>query len=239
VSPQGRVLVRYTPKSKPLTHASYPVKAILPDVFAQRRANHGFESLALSPDGRWAYAILQSPMGDDHDERFRQSRVVRALKLDLREPLGARVAGEYLLLASPARDYSAKQKQAKLSFSDAEWIGPDRLLVIEHGKGLVKILAADFTRATDILNHPQSETLAFEDVATDLARVGVQSAEIKELFSTRNLSGITSDKIEGLAVIGLDQLALANDNDFGLGDASGQPSMVWLLRVPMLPSFTK
>ncbi len=232
VSPKGEVLVRYTPASKPLPQATYPVKPILPDIFTQRRVNKGFENLALSRDGHFAYAILQSPMGDAHDKHFAKSRVIRVLKLDVSQPLEARVAGEYLALASAATDYSDKQKQSKLSWSDADWVAPDKLLVIERGHGLTKLLLVNFSGATDVLHHRDEGNLQFEDVRTDLAAIGVRPATATEVFSTRDVPGIKSDKIEGVAVLSPTEVALSNDNDFGIGENNaGEPSMVWLVRL--------
>jgi alkaline phosphatase len=237
VGAQGEVLARYVPESKPLPGASYPVKPILPAVFAQRRPNHGFESIAVSSDGRTVYAILQSPMGEEDKKRFRDSRVVRALKLDLSNPLEARVAGEYLVLTSDARSYSAKQKQDQIYFSDAEWVAPDKLLVIERGKNLGKMLLLDFHAATDVVARSDASTLLFEDVKTDLAALRINPARVTELFSTRGMRGITSDKLEGLARVGSDEVALINDNDFGLGNNSGERSRLWTIRVPALAAF--
>ena len=240
VSPQGQVLVRYTPASKPLPQATYPTKPILPNIFTQRRINKGFECLALSGDGKFAYAILQSPMGDSADPRFRNSRVARALKLDVSQPLAARVVGEYLLLTSPASTYSAQQAQSKISFSDAEWLGPERLLLIERGKGLVKLVLQDFSQATNVQGRMDSSNLDFENVATDLDALRVQPAQARTFCSTRDVPGLPADKLEGLALIGPDEIALSNDNDFGLGDkATGEPSRIWLVRIPALIQFTR
>ena len=85
------------------------------------------------------------------EKKFANSRMIRALKFDLSQPLAAKVVGEYLAPASAARDYPAGQKQEKISWSDAEWIRPDQLLVVEHGKGLVKLLLVDFGEATNFL----------------------------------------------------------------------------------------
>jgi hypothetical protein len=60
-----------------------------------------------------------------------------------------------------------------------------------------------------------------------------------EVFSTRELRGITGDKIEGLALIAADELALVNDNDFGLGDRSAERSMLWTVRIPSLPALLR
>ena len=232
VNTNGEILVRYTPASKPLTNATYPVKTILPDVFAQRRLNNGFESLAVSTDQKTAYAILQAPMGDAKNAHYRDSRVVRALKLDLTNPLDARVIGEFLLHTSPAKDYSAKQKQAKIYFSDAAWIAPDKLLLAERGKYMVRLITVDFSHATDILKHKKSGELFFEDTSTDLTAEKIQPAQTTEIFSTREVPEITSDKIEGVAILSPTEIALANDNDFGIGEnESGEPSRIWIVRL--------
>lgn len=232
VAADGRVLMRYTPKSKPLPRATYPVKAILPDVFVHRRDNKGFENLALSSDGKFAYALLQAPMGNIKEPRYSDSRVIRAVKLDVSKPLEAKVVGEYLALTSPAGEYSKNQQQEKISWSDADWIAPDQLLVIERGKKSMKLRMIDFSEASNVLGRPDESTLGFEDAAGDLAKLGVKAAQAREILSTREVSGITSDKIEGLAILSPTEIALSDDNDFGIGEnKTGEPSMIWLVRL--------
>src|SRR5439155_11225980 len=130
---------------------------------------------------KFAYAILQSPIGDTDKKRFAKSRVIRAVKLDVSDPLNARVIGEYLVLSGPAGSFSAKQKQEKVSWSDADWIGPDRLLVIERGKALVKLITVDFSKATDVLDRKDEFSLTYEDAAADLTSLGVQPAQTREI----------------------------------------------------------
>ncbi|HWD90770.1 MAG TPA: esterase-like activity of phytase family protein [Verrucomicrobiae bacterium] len=232
VATNGQILMRYTPQSKPLPHATYPVKAILPDIFARRRDNKGFENLALSADGKFAYALLQTPMGSAKEQRYAESRVIRMVKLDVSNPLDAKVVGEYLALESDASGYSAKQKQDKIGWSDADWLAPDRLLVIERGKGLVKLVIVDFSAASNILGRAEESSLALEDSTRDLAALNIRPALAHEIFSTRDLPGITSNKLEGLVILSPTEIALSNDNDFGLGDnTTGEPSRVWLVRL--------
>jgi alkaline phosphatase len=232
VATNGQVLVRYTPRSKPLAGATYPVKSILPDSFAGRRVNKGFESVAISGDGRFAYAILQSPRGDTGKKRYAESRVIRVLKLDLSRPLDATVAGEYLALTSPAAEYPDKQKQHKVSWNDADWVAPDQLLVVENGKGRSKLLLVDLRRATNVLERKEEPGLTFESTAPDLAVLGVQPASAHVVFSTKDAPEIASDKIEGIAVLSPTEVALAFDNDFGMGEkAIGQASKVWIVRL--------
>jgi hypothetical protein len=232
VAADGRVLMRYTPKSKPLPEATYPVKAILPDVFIQRRDNKGFENLALSGDGKFAYALLQAPMGSGKKARDADSRVIRVVKLDVTDPLNANVVGEYLARTSPASDYSKSLQQEKISWSDADWIAPDKLLVIERGKGLVKLMLIDFKEASNVLGHRAESELAFEDATADFEKLGVKPAQAREIFSSRDVPGITSNKIEGLAVLSPTEIALSNDNDFGIGEnKTGEPSTIWIVRL--------
>ncbi|HXF09907.1 MAG TPA: esterase-like activity of phytase family protein [Desulfuromonadaceae bacterium] len=239
VATNGRVLMRYTPTSKSIDGATYPVKAILPDIFAQRRPNKGFENLALSKDGKVAYAILQSPIGDVNREPvggkysipIAESRAIRAVKLDVSDPLNAKVIGEYFVEASLARDYSAKQKQEKISWSDADWMAPDKLLVIERGKSQVKLLEVDFSKATNLLERKDGSNPMFDEPSTILPTFGIRTAETREIFSTADV-GITSTKIEGIAILGPTEIALSNDNDFGIGDnVTGEPSRVWIVRL--------
>ncbi len=232
VSAVGEVLVRYTPAAKPLTNASYPVKAILPAVLSQRRHNRGFESLALSADGRTAYAILQSPAGDAEDKRMKQSRVARALRLDVSDPLHARVTGHFLVPLSRAADYGPAQKQPNVKLNDADWLAPDKLLVLETGAGFARLIVVDFAGATNLLGRPDENALTFELVGGDLSKLPITPARTEVWLATAGLSAIGSPKLEGLAILGPDEIALANDNDFGLGDnATGEPSMAWTLRL--------
>lgn len=231
LSGAGQVLVRYTPTSKPLTGAGYPVKNILPDVYTQRRANRGFESVSLSGDGKTAWVTLQSPMGDAKADAYKNSRVLRTLKLDVTDPLNARVVGEYLTLGSAIADYPAGGKQADLKVSDTAWIAGDRLLVLERAGGLVQLFVEDFGAATNVLTHAEEAKLTFENTATDLAALGVQASARKLVFKSTN-AGITDDKLEGVAVLTPATIALTNDNDFGIGDnKTGAPSKLWVVQL--------
>ena len=231
VNTNGEVLIRYTPANKPLIGARYPVKPILPRVLSQRRDNRGFECLALSKDGRTAYTILQSPAGLADDKRFNDSRVSRAIRLDLSDPLNARVTGHFLMPLDAAAAFAEKQKQINVKLNDADWIGPDKLLVIEQAKGEARLLVADFSKATNLLGRDDENSLSFEIASSDLSRLRVTTAELRTWFSTAGIKAIDTDKLEGLAIVGPDEIALSNDNDFGVGDnKTGHASTVWILK---------
>jgi hypothetical protein len=80
ISDTGKVLKRYTPTSKTLSGAAYPVSNTLHNILAQRRSNRGFESVAVSDNGRTAYTMTQSPLGPTGaGAPTRNSRVLRVL----------------------------------------------------------------------------------------------------------------------------------------------------------------
>ncbi|MBB6099251.1 alkaline phosphatase [Deinobacterium chartae] len=235
----GRIVVRYVPQgtAAKLAGARYPVKDLLPPIFAQRRNNRGFENLAVSPDGKQAFAILQSPIGSTKDDRYKESRIVRAVRLDLSDPLNARVTGEFLVEQSPAKDYPSG-KQSDMKFSAAVWLGEDRVLLLERtegdasGKGNVKLYVTDFSAATDVSGRPEasSSDFVYENVATNLSSLGVTPARRTEVFSQLDTPEIQSFKVEGLAVLTPGTVALTNDNDFAINGTEG-PSKLWVVQL--------
>lgn len=240
VSASGQVRMRYTPTSKPLIGAHYPVQPILPNIFCDRRLNRGFEGVALSSDGKTLYAILQSPMGNAHDPRYANSRVIRILEMDFSNPLHARVTGMFLLQASSYTDYPHNQRQDQVKVSELTWLAPKRLLVLERAKGRMRLFVADLARASNVLHRSDAETLRYEDGQTDLAALGIRPAKRFLVFDTAEIPAIDTDKLEGVALLAPDEIALANDNDFGIGEnAVGEPSKVWTIRIPALARFER
>lgn len=62
--PSLQVKVRYVPKvlggaSYFGSFTGYPIKAILPDSFMMRRNNKGLENVAVSPNGKTAWTMMQ------------------------------------------------------------------------------------------------------------------------------------------------------------------------------------
>jgi len=238
VSTSGQVLMRYTPTSKPLIGAHYPVQPILPDIFCDRRVNRGFEGVALSSDGKTLYAILQSPMGDSQNPLYANSRIIRILEMDFTNPLHAKVTGMFLLHASKFTDYPHNKRQDQVGISEVEWLAPDRLLVLERAKGRMRLFVADLTKASNVLHRKDAETLLYENDQTDLRALGVRLAKCSWVFDTAEIPAIDTDKLEGVVLLGPDEIALANDNDFGIGEnAVGEPSKVWTIRIPALRKF--
>src|SRR6185295_16897825 len=112
VSPTGNVLRRYIPATKTLAGAHYTVSATLPAIFKQRRANRGFEALAISDDGRTAYTMTQSPMGSTSaGSPYRDSRVIRVLRVDISDPMNLQVTGMFVLQMLPVSSFPPGNNQ--------------------------------------------------------------------------------------------------------------------------------
>ena len=95
---------------------------------------------------------------------------------------------------------------------------------------------SDATITINLLDQPDTDSLAFENVRTDLAARLVQPANVTTLLDISSLPIIDSHKLEGLVILSHDEIALSNDNDFGIGEnQSGELSKVWVVHVPGLP----
>jgi len=229
----GKVLVRYVPEGKRYEGTNYPVKAVLPAILTQRRSNRGFENLALTPDGKTAYAIMQSPLGDAKDKRYEKSRLVRILRMDVSNPVEAKVTGLFAVLQSPKSDYPETDKQKDLKYSDAVALTQDKLLLLERANKKVKLITADLSSATELLGNKLADNLNLEQEGEQLEALGVVSASTKVVFDSRDLMfNLDTDKLEGVVVLNDAVVAISNDNDFGVGDNTNDyPSKVWLIRL--------
>ena len=173
VDPTGKVLMRYLPKGKAKTDTPYPVKDSLPEVLKNRRSNRGFENLALAPDGKTAYAILQSPIGDAKDNRYSNSRTVRIVRLDCTNPLDIKVTGMFVVLQSGMSEYPSTSKQADLKFSDAVMLSSTKMLLLERAAKKVKLIVADLANATNILDLPVATSLEPEEKSEYLSTLHI------------------------------------------------------------------
>lgn len=230
----GKILVRYVPIGKSYEGVNYPIKAILPTIYKERRSNRGFENLSITPDGKMAYVTLQSPMGDVKEKEFKNSRLVRVLRLDITQPTDAKVTGMLVLLQNSKSAYPEADKQKDLKYSDAIAFEQDKLLLLERATKKVKLMVADLSNATNLLNHPAVNSLLFEKEGENLEKLAIRPAQMREVFDSRDVFfNIDTDKLEGLALLNPAVVAISNDNDFGVGEdnLNEYPSKVWLVRL--------
>ena len=236
ISDAGKVLKRYTPGGKTLAGAAYPVNDKLPALLSNRRANRGFEAIAVSADGKTAYTMTQSPLGPTGATApTRNSRVLRVLQLDISDPLNAQITAQYVLLLSEATEFPAGNRPQDLKLSSAAWVSEKRLLLLERsdepGIGGAKLIIADFTNATDVTNHIAAQSLALEAANIDLAAQGITPAATAVVYENEETPEITDFKLEGLSILNRNEVAITNDNDFGVGVAEPLPSTLYIIRL--------
>jgi len=227
----GRVLDRYVPENSPLATVlantpNYRVKKYLPRILNTRRQNRGFEGLALTPDERTLFVAMQSPLDYPTTTIGRASRNVRILRFDI---ASERVTGEFVyyfdevcaFLRQPA-GCAVVPGEMKISGLDA--ISATSFLVLERTDTAAKIYRVDVSGATDIFgsswdtlaSSPSASTTALEGLANP-ATAGITVLPKTLVVDLSTLPGMPN-KIEGIALVQPDVLAVANDNDFGMID---------------------
>ena len=240
----GRMRERHVPRGAGLVAADTRVLDDLPAAYADRRDNRGFEALAISPDRRRLFALLQSPLEHPAAGAARDTGNVRLLVCDA--ATGRPVAEHVYRLGDPE---DAGYGRAGCPPDDGKLcamaaISDGVLLVLEQGDGgVARLYRVDLAAATDTLGHDEP----LEPVH-DLAAAGVAPAGKRLVVDLgphlpqmrRDVRGGDggSIKLEGLAVIDGDRLLLVNDDDFGvpkLPEGRRPRTCLWLvtLREPL------
>lgn len=223
----GRLIDRFVPEG---TAASVGAPAetfgreLFPAVYAQRRANRGFEALALDLDALKLYAFIQSPIDNPdtaNDTNSRAGSVLRILELDVADAANPAVSGEFAYVLDGARSVD--------KIGDAVWHDGRRFLVIERDSAVGPeaqkfVFEIDLTGATNLLTDPISplpgKTLE-QHLPDELVLAGITPVQKRKVLNLPSIGYTAGDKPEGLALIPEDEglsLAVINDNDFGLLD---------------------
>ncbi|MGH7833455.1 MAG: esterase-like activity of phytase family protein [Candidatus Binatia bacterium] len=210
----GKVVKRYIPEGIALDGADYPVAAILPAIYGKRKVNRGFEGLAISSDQGTLYVTLQSPLLNPDRKTGDNSRNTRVIAFDIKSE---RVTAEYAYQFDVAKQFDPdpKTKPNDMKLSAVVFLNPTTLLVLERTDLVAKLYAVDLSKATNILNtkwndpktSPTLEALADPELAE--LRVLPKSLVV-DLKKFKEMP----DKIEGVAVLDRNTIAVVNDNDF-------------------------
>lgn len=206
---EGVLANRYVPAGTPEEGGT----GALPEVFAQRRANRGFEAVAI--DGTTLYAFIQSPIDNpdvSNDDSSKNSVVNRIVEFDTTT---GETIGEYIYIIEG--DSSDK-------IGDAVALGNGEFLVIERDSAvgedsLKKIFRISLEGAT---NWFENMDMGMDDMplesmtAEDMEMAGIVPVSKEVVVDLPAIGYLAGDKPEGLALIDENTVAVINDNDFGL-----------------------
>ena len=184
-----------------------------------RVGNRGMEGLAISPDGKLAFGLMQSPLIQDGGRQGVNTRLV-----------------EIRLSNSDTREFVYPLEDDKLGTNEILAISDTRFLVIERdgkegAKARVKLITMiDIAGATDVSD---IEELPKHGLPATI--MPVKKTLLIDMLDPRfAIAGSAfPEKIEGLALgpvlsDGRVTLLVASDNDF----RDGVPTMVWCFALP-------
>ncbi|MFF4256706.1 esterase-like activity of phytase family protein [Streptomyces sp. NPDC001663] len=219
VSARGKVLTRYVPKGLNLTGADYPVVEALPSVLLHRKINRGFEGLAQLPGGDLVMA-LQSPLSLPDTAAGEASRTTRLLRFS---PKKKAVTAEYAYRFDPVNVVDPSEDDtSELKISSVVAVGGNRLLVEERTDKAARLQLVKLDRDANMLGgaYDDDTTSPSLEQLEDPAASGVPVLGKKLVVDLGKVAGVPG-KIEGVARVDHDTLALINDNDFGMTDGAG------------------
>lgn len=214
----GRVINRYTPFGASTNNIA------IPSVFSKRRANRGFEGIAMTPSGK-VYVIVQGPLYNPSSAAGNASRLHRILEIDPATNTTRMLAYEHDAEIGQIRGQDWK-------IGDMVAVNDREFLVVEHaernGWNFKNVYKIDITNATPIAGESFGG-LTFEQLNN---AAGAISNGITPVAKTLLLDLVESnwnpqhDKPEGLAILNDSTIAVINDNDYGVSSPNLDANIV-------------
>jgi len=238
VDRDGTILGRVVPAAGPYTQATAPaidVDEAFPAAINKFRKNRGFEGVAISPDGTTLYTALQSPMRNPV-RAAENNGIIRVFRLDVTDASAPVVTAEWAyVLQKGLGDAGAATTNAD-KVSDLVWLGPDQLLIEERDADTptryTALYRADFAGATNLLGTALEAATSGTTLESLVAAAGdpptlnagtIATARKSLLVRWDAANPLPNGKVEGIAVVDRPsgpELAVVNDNDFGVGEGA-------------------
>ncbi|MCG8710610.1 esterase-like activity of phytase family protein [Brenneria sp. 4F2] len=207
IDAQGKILQKFGPTP---VGAEQSVATGLPNIIKWRQPNRGFEGLTRLPNGTLVMAV-QSTLDIDNKSKNK----ARFTRLVIFNPQ----TGASRMVGYPINvDSYKKAKDAKIG--DIAALDNQRILLVEQGADKDhqmqnRIYLVDLSKATDLTPFDADGKSPEFDDRHELEKRGIRLAQKQELVDLRKL-GWQQEKVEGLAIVDKQTLAVINDNDFGL-----------------------
>jgi len=230
----GTLIERYVAEGTSLLGTtSMPIdtygKETLPSLYSSRWANRGFEAIAYDEVNHIVYAFIQSPLYNPSSITKNSSDVIRIIGVDATDgtPVSEYV---YLLERNKENGFSSSRVD---KIGDAVYKGNGKFLVIERDSegpenksGKKYVYEIDITYATNILNNSiarrdgkQSDPTLEQMTADDLLLNNIVAVHKHKVLNLPSIGYASSDKAEGIAILPNNEIAVINDNDFGIAGA--------------------
>ncbi len=228
IDAKGKMIDRFIPKGTPTADGSFGT-AVLPEIYAQRRGNRGFEGVAI--EGTKLYAFMQSALDIPDTADDAASKAGSNLRILEFDTVTKAVTGEYV--------YQLNDVKIADKIGDAVSLGKGKFAVVERDslatdKSFKNIYEIDITKATNI--YDPKATIGSKSAEEILKTTpGAIAPVTKKLIANATALGYTGvEKLEGLALVDNNTLALINDNDFdlGLAKADGKGALTGITHAP-------
>jgi hypothetical protein len=174
----------------------------------------GFEGIAISPDEKLLYVVLQSPLLNPDRKTGELSRNTRLLTFDI---AGEKVIAEYVYRFDISKEFDPNPKNTpdEMKLSGVAAINPTTLLVLERTDLVAKLYSVDLTAATNILNSKWDDpkTTPTLEALEDPGNADVRVLPKSLIIDLSRMTGVP-EKIEGVAILNANTIAVSNDNDF-------------------------
>jgi Esterase-like activity of phytase len=210
----GKVIKRYIPEGLNLPGTDYPVAKVLPSIYTKRKINRGFEGIALSGDEKTLYMVLQSPLLNPDRKTGDASRNTRLLVFDIPSE---KVTAEYVYRFDVSKEFDPNPKNTpdEMKLSGVIAMNPTTLLILERTDLVAKLYSVDLSQATNILRSKwnDAKTAPALEALADPAAAEVRILPKTLVLDLSSIKGMP-EKIEGIALLDQNTLAVANDNDF-------------------------
>ncbi|MDX1943418.1 MAG: esterase-like activity of phytase family protein [Saprospiraceae bacterium] len=230
--PNGTLIERYVPQGTSLLGTTPQAPGFygaetLPAVYSKRRGNRGFEAIAYDPDSNLIYAFIQSPIEAPSASVRNATDVLRILAIDA--ATGMPVKEYVYLLESNTGARFTLDRVDKIG--DAVYVGNGQFLVLERDSSLPGqptgkkyVYRVDLTGATNVLGNPLATNngtgATLESTGSDgLKAAGIQAVQKTKVLNLPSIGYLPGDKPEGIAALPNGNIAVINDNDFGLAGA--------------------
>ena len=212
------VKTRYVPAKWQGTSTEFSISKSIPEIYLKRKANRGFEALAVTPDERTLFIGLQSPLLNPSSTVGNASLATRILRFDIRS---RSFTGEFVFGFEKQNVVDAKSTKASdLKLSALVALDSDTLIVQERTDNSFLLSTFEINEAANILGSkwdsiatsPSLETYAGPGTNKEIEDL-LALSDKKIFFNSTSIPSMPM-KIEGIAVVDSNHLVVVNDNDF-------------------------